>query len=383
MIKVIFIIGSIQAFFLGILLLKKKSKKVNEKILPIWFFLLGLHLLLIFVISFGTFNSIVFLTILHITFPLIHFPLLFLYVNELIRNTEKFRFKNLLVFIPFFAFLTLQFFFTKPSSLSKYDVMKLTLPPGGFVHFNLIINIVYGLVCTIMCLIQLRKFNKRIKDYVSNINEVNLKWLAHLILGFVSILFVAVVYILFIRIFYWEIPYNIDLFIYGSITIFIFSIGYYSIKKTHLINNKLSLLLVDMAEPGSLEPKKTKKEKYEVYGLKKNEALLLKNKLLKLMNEKKPYLDSELSLTQLAETLGTYKHYVTQVLNDELNQNFYDFINSYRIEEVKRLMKGSEFSNYKIYALALEAGFNSKSAFNRIFKNITGLTPSQYKNQNN
>jgi AraC-like DNA-binding protein len=98
------------------------------------------------------------------------------------------------------------------------------------------------------------------------------------------------------------------------------------------------------------------------------------------MIEKKPFLDCNLSLTELAESLGIFNHYLTQVLNDELNQNFYDFINSYRIEEFKKLLLDKKYNRYTLYAIALEAGFNSKSTFNRIFKNFTGLTPSQYKN---
>ncbi len=380
MVELIFIVGSIQAFFLGILVLKKKPQKAHEKILPIWLFLIGIHLIIIYLINEGISNR--FFIILHITLPLVHFPLLFLYVNELIKNTEKFRLQNLLFFIPFVLFFMLHVFITKPSLLIKYVIITQSLQPSGFIHFNLIINLLCGLICTIMSLIELKKFNEKIKTYFSNIDKINLKWLAHTIFGFSSVLFIALIYIIIFRIFNLRIEYNIDLFIYGSITLFIFFIGYYSLKKTNLINNEIFVFQNDINELRPSKPIRTQKEKYEIYGLKKDEAIVLKKKLLRLMEEKKPYLNCELSLPQLAESLGTYKHYLTQVLNDELNQNFYDFINYYRVEEVKRLMSESKYDFYKLYALALEAGFNSKSSFNRIFKNITGTTPTQYKIQN-
>lgn len=96
------------------------------------------------------------------------------------------------------------------------------------------------------------------------------------------------------------------------------------------------------------------------------------------MDAKKPYLNMYLNLSELAESLNTYPHYLTQILNTIFYQNFYDFINSYRTDEAKNELINPHNNNLTILAIAYNCGFNSKSSFNRIFKQKTGVTPSEY-----
>lgn len=101
--------------------------------------------------------------------------------------------------------------------------------------------------------------------------------------------------------------------------------------------------------------------------------------LLAYMGTKKPYLDPELTLSSLAKDLNISRSNLSQLINDGIGENFYDFVNKYRVEEVKRLMTDPEVKNFNMLGLALEAGFKSKSTFNLIFKRFTGLTPTEYK----
>jgi len=89
------------------------------------------------------------------------------------------------------------------------------------------------------------------------------------------------------------------------------------------------------------------------------------------------YLDSKLTLSDLAKTTGLSKHHLSEVLNRHAGKNFYEFINGYRVDFVRKRL--AEDSNQKILAMALEAGFSSKSTFNAIFKQFTGQTPTQYR----
>lgn len=102
-------------------------------------------------------------------------------------------------------------------------------------------------------------------------------------------------------------------------------------------------------------------------------------KLLGHMEEKKPYLNSELTLSILARDLGISRSQLSSLINEGTGDNFYDFVNKYRVEEVKRLMTDPQVKNYNLLGIALEAGFKSKSTFNLIFKRFTGLTPSEYR----
>ncbi|WP_415160364.1 helix-turn-helix domain-containing protein [Parafilimonas sp.] len=100
--------------------------------------------------------------------------------------------------------------------------------------------------------------------------------------------------------------------------------------------------------------------------------------LLAFMAKTKIYLEPELSLEMLATKTNIPKHHITQLLNEHIKKNFYQFVNEYRIEEAKKRINTSK-SDVPILSLAYDCGFNSKSSFNNYFKKITGLTPTEYK----
>ena len=102
-------------------------------------------------------------------------------------------------------------------------------------------------------------------------------------------------------------------------------------------------------------------------------------KLNKYFVENKPYLNPELNLPQLATDTGISSHYLSQVINEYYKMNFFDYINQQRVEVVKTRIIDLQYKNYSILGIAFESGFNSKSAFNQVFKKFTGLTPSEYK----
>lgn len=106
-----------------------------------------------------------------------------------------------------------------------------------------------------------------------------------------------------------------------------------------------------------------------------------KAKILAFMTTEKPFLDPEMTQAKLAEKLGVSSHHFSEVLNYNMDQNFYNFINSYRILEAQELMKNPKHKEDKIIAIAFDSGFKSKSTFNRIFKNYTGITPSEYRQE--
>ena len=97
------------------------------------------------------------------------------------------------------------------------------------------------------------------------------------------------------------------------------------------------------------------------------------------MEMSKPYLNPDLTLHQLAAELGISSHLLSQVINDHLKLNFFDFVNQYRVKTFKERIVSPHYSAFSVLGIAFDCGFNSKSAFNRIFKKNTGLTPSQFR----
>ncbi len=102
-------------------------------------------------------------------------------------------------------------------------------------------------------------------------------------------------------------------------------------------------------------------------------------KLQRFMDATKPFKNAELTLPELAASLGISPNHLSQIINDKFGQNFFDFINSYRVKEAERALLAPEHSHLTILAIAYDAGFNSKSAFNAAFKKHAGMTPSQFR----
>ena len=102
------------------------------------------------------------------------------------------------------------------------------------------------------------------------------------------------------------------------------------------------------------------------------------NKLSNQLEEKRIFLDPEISLVRLAKLLETNNVLLSKTINQYFKVGFYGLINRYRVEEFIRLAQDPANSHFTYYALALQAGFNSKTSFNKYFKKNTGLTPKQY-----
>jgi AraC-like DNA-binding protein len=104
------------------------------------------------------------------------------------------------------------------------------------------------------------------------------------------------------------------------------------------------------------------------FALSKEKHKVLIAGLEKFMTEDQPYLNPELTMSQLAEGMKLPRHYITELLRVELKKNFFMMVNDYRVEAVKVMLQNPQNVNMSLFAIALECGFNSKSSFNALFK---------------
>jgi len=109
----------------------------------------------------------------------------------------------------------------------------------------------------------------------------------------------------------------------------------------------------------------------------------LKKQLDTLMEEKKPYLNNKLLKAELAEMLGTSNPELARLLNENIGMNFFEYVNYYRIKEFVALARTEKAQHLTFFGLAQEAGFNSKTTFNKSFKKLMGVSPSEYFNNQN
>lgn len=124
-----------------------------------------------------------------------------------------------------------------------------------------------------------------------------------------------------------------------------------------------------------------KHEKYKGANIDPRFAEECIKKLRRLMETENIYRDADISLKALADKLSIHSHVLSQLLNEKLDRNFSEFINSYRIEEAKEILAGPSGAQIKISSLAFDVGFNTHVAFYNAFKKYTQMTPAQYRKE--
>jgi len=167
---------------------------------------------------------------------------------------------------------------------------------------------------------------------------------------------------------------ELRMMIFVIAALWVFFLGYYSVKKTPFYRS-YKIKGVDTLEFDKISKQP---EKYEKTRLKEDDIPMLRKKLLDYLEMEKPYLNKNLTIGELSETIEVPTYQLSQLINDQLGKSFFEFINSYRVEEVKQRFFDPSYSNLTLLGIAMECGFNSKASFNRIFKQLTNQTPTEY-----
>jgi len=119
-------------------------------------------------------------------------------------------------------------------------------------------------------------------------------------------------------------------------------------------------------------------KKYVSNTMTRSEARDIACRVDEVMNKQKPYLQSDLKVAMLAEMVGISSHKLSQFFSQHKDVSFYDYVNKYRVEEFKRMVREDNVGNYTLSAMAEKAGFSSRASFFRYFKNIEGISPGEY-----
>lgn len=364
----IYIIGIVITFFLSFILLTKKGKSGADKILFAWLCVIFVHLLLFSIISSKEYLKFPYLLGFEMPLPLLHGPFLFLYSMAL--TTEQFGRPK--IFLHFLLF-TISFIATIPFLILNPEEKILVYQNEGK-GFETISTIIFigivlsGITYTFLSLQVLVNHKKLIKDNFSSIEKINLQWLFRLILG-LSCIWILVFF-------------AADEIIFSSVVLFVVFIGYYGIKQVGVFTNQQVLELSpaieskELAEPSVATPKVSK---YDKSALSDIQLKSIHSRLLQLMKQKKLFLTPELTLSMVAEELEIHPNTLSQVINTAEQKNFFDYVNTLRIKEFKARVTNPDNQKYTLLSLAYECGFNSKTSFNRNFKNLMGKSPSEYQ----
>lgn len=366
------VIGVFQGFVLAGLLIWGPKNSTANRILGTWCLFLGLNFLGPFIYINGELNAFSALIGLHKFLPASYGAFIYLYCRHAIID-RPLAFKELLHFSPFILcyLLNIELYLSSPeikleailhgpSILTPIIAAQVILTLQSFIYIGL-------------SMIMVRGFQRKANQTLSNFNPEMFTWLWKLLL---------------LDLIIWLLKstaeFNSDfhfLSIAGDVLIivFIYSIAMAQWRNPTLF--KIAQLATTQPEQETefdvVTTKNTENTKEHSGALDPEIRKSLLTAVIEKMKTEQPYLDSQLTLTRLADIVGISTHHLSEVLNQHQGKNFYQFVNEYRINFVCQRLKHDQEA--KIIDVAMKAGFSSKSTFNAVFKQLINKTPSQYR----
>ncbi|MFH1198160.1 MAG: helix-turn-helix domain-containing protein [bacterium] len=360
-VTVIMILGAVQGVFLSFLIYsQKKEYNLPGKFLSALILFISLLLFLAalyqsknysLILIFGPFLLPVFLT---------PGPLLYFYTRSLTDRKFQFSVKHLVHFIPYaIGVVVLSTLYFRSSGeqhefINNFYYDRARLFELAFRYADILLRACY----TFFALKILYRYKEELKNEFSSTEKFDYTWLKQLLIYcMISIFFLLIITVM-------NLGNNIRLIVGVYFSLLMYVIGYKFIK------------LKDIYSPAITEEKKVK---YQKSGLSEKDKQEIGKQLENLMKKEKLHHESDISCGRLSLALSVNQNHLSQVINERFGKNFFEYINSYRIEEAKLLLISKEAKDWTILAIAFEVGFQSKSTFNSVFKKITKMTPSQYR----
>lgn len=358
----LFLIGLFQSLFFATFLLSKKENKRANIVLGIWLIWIGCFFLETWINVSGTYKVYPHLSGIFSGIPFLHGPLLLLYTQFLISPKRSWQKRDWLHFLPFLIYyISAWFSFLSLGKLEKLEGMNNIIEGiiPGYLKVWGMLKAIHGTVYIIITLLLLRKYASNLKEKFSNLAKINLQWLQNLAIGFLIIYLFAII------------GQGLSIIGIGNFegilgllaVLIILFIAFNGLRQGQLF--ELSTF------PASI--------KYLHSRLEQKDIQQIKERIKVFLETKKPFLDPEFRLKELADGLAINPNDLSQVINEGFDQNFFSLINSYRVEEVKKQLKDPKYDHLTLLAIGLQCGFNSKTTFNTVFKKMAGQTPSEFK----
>jgi AraC-like DNA-binding protein len=380
-IQIACLVGALQGLFLTGVIGARKNNRTANRILAVLTATFTFYLASTVYFSAGIVEHWPHLFGVAYQLPWVFGPLVYLYAVAASDRSWRFRRQTLIHFVP----VALNTLATSPyyflSGAEKLAMM--TRWRAGEIPLQLVMldpfKYVSGIAYSIATVVYLRRHRRQVEHSYSNTERVNLRWLLFLSSATFGIWLLATALKIAgvagaVR----------DEHISLAMAVLVYAIGYMGLRQPEVFRYETAEypvpvpVLVPTAPPNDNSTAEAP-PRYERSGLDDLEAARLKARLLAIMESEKPWRDSELTLADLAATMASTPHKLSEVLNSQLGQTFYDFVNGYRVREVQRRITAGDARARKMLALAMDAGFASKSTFNQAFKKHTSQTPSDFR----
>jgi len=292
---------------------------------------------------------------------------LYLSVYHFVNKSNHFLKKHYLLFIPFIIVVMVWVF------LNSTETNRLFLENSFKILdvFSIIALFLFSVIIFYFVIKMLFTHKKNVLKLHANKQGVSLNWLYNLIFVFPLLLIIHLVFEICSDDNYMVFFFDITLFI------ILFYSGFHILQQREIFD-----LTPQQKHQFVNEPfQKVGVQKEEL--IDKNLRLEIANELEKLMEEEQPFLNKNLSLSTLSDKLNTRTHILSFVINTNYNVNFYTYVNKFRLDYSKSLLKNPKKQHLSMEGVAFESGFGSKSTFNTLFKKHLGMTPIHYKKSKN
>lgn len=370
------LLGAAQGFLLAAVLATQQRNRTANRLLAVAMVAFSLDLLTAVYIVGGYEQQFPHFFGVGYPLALLYGPLIYLYAVTAADRTRRLTPRDVLHFLPYVTVIVAGIPIYLMSGAEKvafyHDLQRGLIPP--LIQLVDPLKFVSGISYAVATLLFLRKHAQRVKANYSSLERMNLQWLVRLAGAAAAIWIFATVAAI-------TGPLKPELLSFAdhvvslAVAILVYWIGYMGLRQPEIFN----WARAEAPVPVSTAPVSEEQAQYERSGLTDREAAALKSALLTAMDRERPYQNSNLTLAELAERLHTTPHKLSEVLNSQLEQTFYDFVNGYRVQDVQRRIADERSKHLTILSLAIDAGFASKSTFNEVFKKHTGHTPSAYR----
>ena len=363
--NIIAVFGGLQGILLAILFLSsEKFSKTSNQFLALNLITISLSNILGGLKYAGASSLYPIINFLPLTWYFLIPVTLYYFILFLLKPSYKIQRREYWLFAPFVLQLLVQLYyfgiyFVDNENLQAYWPTMILL--DNILEFSAIL---YSLVLFILTYRMIGRFQEDLLNQYANLENKSVTWLKTICLA-IFVLWAC----WFLSFFYFCIgsDYSRESMnpVFLGISIVIYWLGYstYSRKDLFEVPKLVSNGVVVEKNNSSLSQKT--EQHYQ--------------NLLSIMEQEKLYRDPNLSMSILAQKLDLSNGYLSQIINQKEGKNFFDFVNTYRVEAVKNILTDPAFEHYSILGIAHEAGFKSKSTFNAVFKKMTGKTPSAYK----
>lgn len=365
-IRTICLAGIIQGVLLFFVLILKKNNRRANRFLALYIIFLTLDGMELYLGSGGYIITTSTYQLSIVPYSLIFGPSMYFYCVHLTAQVNASLKKYLLLYAPFVIALVI--------NIVIFLSFKTAGMPRAVMYANIVINeggLIFEIILYGLSILMLQDYVNRLKEFFSAIDALRLS-----IFRAVLVILIIIVVFIFISLnmgghirHEYKLPDVIAIIISLAL---VFVIAFFAMIRSEIFS-KVHLMKNAMPCENAPSPK------YEKLRLPVQEEEYYVNMLRDHMADKKPYLSEELTLQDLADELSMSTYRLSMILNIHFRQNFYNFINSYRVEDVKQKLAHQSYKDQNILTIAYSAGFNSKSTFNTMFKKFTGKTPKEFR----